>query len=349
MRTRILGTSDLEVTEFALGTMTFGTQTPEADAHTQLARALDAGINFLDTAEMYPVNPVRAETVGLTETIIGNWFAGPGRGRRDDYVVATKISGPNPGFVREGRGIEPDTLVEAVEASLRRLQIDVIDLYQFHWPNRGSYHFRQYWDFDPSKQDREATRANMVAVLEAMAELRKAGKVRHFGLSNDSAWGTAEWLRLAEAAGAPRMVSIQNEYSLLCRLFDTDLAELAVNERVDLLAYSPLAAGLLTGKYRHGTVPEGSRMAINGSLGGRATERAFAAVEAYAAIAKAHGLSLMEMSLAWCLTRPFMGSVLLGATSAAQLDEILTGLDTTLPQEALDAIGEAHRAHPMPY
>jgi len=349
MRTRKLGTSDLDVTEFCLGTMTFGNQTPEADAHRQLSRALDAGINFLDTAEMYPVNPVRAETVGRTEEIIGTWFAGPGKGRRAEYVVATKITGPNGGFCRQGRGIDAETLREAVDASLRRMRIETIDLYQLHWPNRGSYHFRQYWDYDPSRQDRQATEAHMREVLETLGALRAEGKIREVGLSNETAWGTAEWLRLAAEMEAPRMVSIQNEYSLLCRMFDTDLAELSVNERVDLLAYSPLAAGLLTGKYRGGAVPEGSRMATNATLGGRKTERAMAAVDAYAAIAERHGMAPDHMALAFCTTRPFMGSILLGATRIDQLEHLLGGLDTTLPAEVMDEIDAAHRAHPMPY
>jgi len=349
MRKRRLGTSELEVTEFCLGTMTWGNQTGEDDAHRQLSRALEAGLNFLDAAEMYPVNPVRAETVGRTEEIIGTWFAGPGKGRRDEYVVATKISGPNGGFVRDGRGIDAETLREAVDASLARMRIDVIDLYQLHWPNRGSYHFRQYWDYDPSRQDRAATEANMREVLETLGELRAEGKIREVGLSNESAWGTAEWLRLAAEMDAPRIVSIQNEYSLLNRMFDTDLAELSVNERVDLLAYSPLGAGLLTGKYRDGAVPEGSRMSINGDLGGRATRRAMEAVEAYAAIAGRHGLALDHMALAFCTTRPFMGSIIFGATSSSQLEHILAGLDLTLSDELMGEIAEAHRAHPMPY
>jgi aryl-alcohol dehydrogenase-like predicted oxidoreductase len=349
MRRKTLGTSDLEITEFCLGTMTYGSQTPEDDAHAQISAALDAGINFMDAAEMYPVNPIRAETVGLTEEIVGRWFAGPGRGRRDDWVVATKITGANGGFCRDGRGIDGETIRAAVDGSLTRLQTDVIDLYQLHWPNRGSYHFRQYWDFDPSKQDRDATRANMIEVLEAMSELRAAGKVRHFGLSNESAWGTAEWLRLAAELDAPRMVSIQNEYSLMCRLFDTDLAELSVNEHVDLLAFSPLAAGFLTGKYRGGVVPEGSRLSINENLGGRLTGRAMAAVDAYLAIAESHGLPPVHMALAWCKTRPFMGSAIFGATTLAQLQHILAGLDSELPEAVLQQIDAAHRAHPMPF
>ncbi|SFC70370.1 aldo/keto reductase [Tropicimonas isoalkanivorans] len=347
MKTKRLGASDLEVTDLCLGTMTFGTNTDAADAHRQLDMALDAGIDFIDTAEMYPVNPVRAETVGRTEEIVGAWIAASGR--RDDIVLATKISGANGGFVRDGRGIHPDTLVEAADASLSRLKTDVIDIYQLHWPNRGSYHFRQNWTYDPSTQNREETEAHMVEALEAMADLQKAGKIRHFGLSNESAWGTAEWLRLAGQTGGPRMVSIQNEYSLLCRLFDTDLAELSVNEDVPLLAYSPLAAGLLTGKYRHGEVPAGSRMSINETLAGRVTPRAHEAVEAYLSVAETHGLDLVHMALAFCRARPFMGSVILGATTSAQLEHILQGRDLVLSEEVLKELDEIHRTHPMPF
>ncbi|MEM6739636.1 MAG: aldo/keto reductase [Pseudomonadota bacterium] len=349
MRTRTLGSSDLEVTEFCLGTMTFGTQTAEPEAHAQIERALDAGINFLDTAEMYPVNPVTAESVGTTETILGNWLGGAGKRHRGEMVIATKITGANPGFCRQGRGIDAETIKEAVEGSLRRLQTDVIDLYQLHWPNRGSYHFRQYWHFDPSRQDRAATEANLREVLTAMTELRDAGKVRHFGLSNESAWGTALWLRYADEMDAPRMVSIQNEYSLLCRLFDTDLAELCVNEEVDLLAYSPLAAGLLTNKYAGGAMPPGSRATLNGGLHGRMNNRSHAATAHYVEVAERHGLSPIALALAFCTTRPFMGSIIFGATRLEQLDEILATLDTTLPETALEEINETHRLNPLPF
>ncbi len=347
MQMKKLGASDLEVTELCLGTMTFGTQTPEDDAHRQIDMALDAGINFLDTAEMYPVNPVLPETVGRTEEIVGNWIAASGR--RNDIVVATKVSGKNDRFVRRGRDIDGETIVEALEGSLRRLQTDMIDLYQLHWPNRGSYHFRQYWSYDPTGRDRAAVEANMVEVLEAMAALQKAGKVRQFGLSNESAWGTAAWLRLAEQTGTPRMVSIQNEYSLMCRLFDTDLAELCCLEDVDLLAYSPLAAGLLTGKYRGGVVPEGSRMSLNRNLGGRVTERVWPAAEAYLAIAEKFGLDPVQMALRWAADRPFMGSVIFGATSLEQLERSLGATEVRLSDDVLGAIATAHHAHPMPY
>ncbi len=257
MRYNELGRTDLKVSELCLGSMTWGSQNTMAEGHAQIDVALDHGVNFIDTAEMYPTNPVRAETIGGTEEVIGQWFAKSGR--RDDVILATKISGAGQSMVRDGAPISATTIREAVEASLQRLQTDVIDLYQLHWPNRGSYHFRQCWTFDASKQDRAATRAHMQDVLEEMQRQVDAGRVRHFGLSNESAWGTAEWLRLAEAGGLPRVASIQNEYSLLCRIFDLDLAELCHHEDVGLLAFSPLACGLLSGKYAADVIPAGSR------------------------------------------------------------------------------------------
>lgn len=342
-----LGRSGIEVTDWCLGTMTYGNQTPLEDAHRQIDMALEAGVTFMDCAEMYPVNPVRAESVGRSEEYLGEWFARTGK--RDAWTVATKVSGPNGGFVRDGRGYDGPTVVEAVEASLKRLKTDRIDLYQLHWPDRGSYHFRQYWRYDPSGQNPADTEAHMLEVLEAMDGLVKAGKVRAFGLSNETAWGTAQWLRLAEANGLPRVASVQNEYSLLCRLWDTDMAELSVNEDVTLLSYSPLGAGLLTGKYRNGAVPEGSRMALNGDLGGRASPRVPAAVEAYLDIAARHGLDPVHMALAWQRSRPFPISIIWGATTAEQLQHIIDGEGVTLSDAVIEEIEEAHKAHPMPF
>jgi aryl-alcohol dehydrogenase-like predicted oxidoreductase len=347
MRKNPLGRSGLMVTELCLGTMTWGTQNTEAEGHAQIDLSLDRGINFMDTAEMYPVNPVRAETVGRTEQIIGTWNAKSGR--RGDWILATKILGAGSKAARDGAPISRTTILEAVESSLRRLQTDYIDLYQLHWPNRGSYHFRQHWVYDPSGQDRAATEAHMVEVLEVMEELVSAGKVWHFGLSNETAWGTAEWLRLAAQTGGPRVVSIQNEYSLLCRHFDTDLAELCVNEDVGLLAFSPLAAGLLTGKYAGDVIPDGSRRSLNRDLGGRITPRVWGAVSAYLGVASKHGLDPVQMALAWAVSRPFMGSVIFGATSLAQLETALGADGLVLSDAVLADIDAAHRAHPMPY
>lgn len=342
-----LGDTGIEVPDMCLGTMTWGTQTDEAAAHAQIDRALDAGLEFLDTAEMYPVNPVRAETVGRTEEIIGNWVRKTGR--RDALMIATKCSGANGGFVREGRGIDPVSVRQALEGSLRRLGTEVIDLYQFHWPNRGSFHFRQNWNFDPSGQDRAEVLAHMDEVMEVLAEMRQEGKIRAFGLSNESTWGTMGWNAAAKRQSGPRVATMQNEYSLLCRHYDTDLAEMSVQEDVTLLAFSPLAAGLLTGKYQGGAVPGGSRMALNDGLGGRKTARAFPAVAAYLEIAARHALDPVHMALAWCRTRPFATIPIFGATDMAQLEHVLAGAELRLSEDVLDEIDLAHKAHPMPF
>ena len=264
-------------------------------------------------------------------------------------MIATKITGKNAAFVRQGQDVTPATVRSALEGSLRRLGTDYVDLYQLHWPNRGSYHFRQMWGFDARDRDIPAIRANMAAVMETLKDLVAEGKIRAFGLSNESSWGTTEWLRAAEATGGPRIASMQNEYSLLCRLFDTDMAETCLAEDITLLAYSPLAAGLLTGKYQNGAVPAGSRMALNGDLGGRKTDRVFGAVDAYLAIAARHGLDPVKMAIAWCLTRPFPAIPIIGATTADQLAEQLGAETLALSSEALTEIEAAHRAHPLPF
>ncbi len=343
-----LGRTGIEVSDYCLGTMTFGTQTSEPDSHTQIDMALDAGIDFLDTAEMYPVNPVLAETVGNTETIIGNWNAKSGK--RDKVVIATKHSGPNAAFVRPGQDISAATVRETLDSSLKRLQTDYIDLYQFHWPNRGSYHFRQCWDFAPDKQPAQnAILDNMAEVMDVLKALVDEGKIRAFGLSNDSAWGAMNWLNAADKIGGPRVATMQNEYSLLCRIYDTDMGELGHHEDVTLLAFSPLACGFLTGKYRDGNIPDGSRMSFGNSMGGRNGPRVAEAVEAYAAIAEKHGVDHTHMALQWTLTRPFPTIPIFGATSTEQLAHILKGTEVTLSDDLLAEVSKAHRAHPMPY
>ena len=346
MKMNPLGRTGMTVSEFCLGTMTFGNQTPPEDGHAQIERALDAGINFMDTAEMYPVNPVRAETIGRTEEILGDWFAKTGR--RNEWILASKHTGDSQ-MVRDGAPISGETIPAAIEGSLKRLKTDTIDLYQFHWPNRGSYHFRQNWSFDPSGQDRAQTVQHMHDALGALQREVERGTIRAFGLSNESTWGTMMWLRIAEETGGPRVASIQNEYSLLCRLADTDLAEMMCNEEVGLLPFSPLGAGLLTGKYQGGAVPEGSRMALNGNLGGRKSERVFPAVDAYLEVAQRFGLDPVHMALAWSARRPFVASSIFGATTVAQLEHLLGAVDVTLSDELLEALDETHKAHPLPY
>ncbi|WP_209832890.1 aldo/keto reductase [Ruegeria sp. HKCCE3926] len=348
MQIKPLGRTGIVVSDLCLGTMTFGTQTSESDAHRQMDMALDAGINFVDAAEMYPVNPVAKETIGRTEEILGNWNAA-NSSRRADFVLATKHSGEGLSYVRDGAPITAKTIPEAIEASLRRLQTDYIDLYQFHWPNRGSYMFRQNWDYAPSGHNTADVLENMQECLGALQVQVDKGNICAFGLSNESAWGTAQWLRLAEQTGTPRAASVQNEYSLLCRLFDTDMAELSVHEDVGLMAFSPLGTGLLTGKYQGGAVPDGSRMSLSPQLGGRKSDRVFDAVAAYMDVAARHGLDPTHMALAWCRSRPFMMSAIFGATTVAQLEHVLAGADLTLSNEVLAELDAVHKAHPMPY
>jgi len=347
MKRNKLGQSDIEVSDLCLGSMTWGTQNSAEEGHAQIDRALDADINFVDTAEMYPVNPVNAETIGRTERIIGLWFERDSR--RSDMVLATKHSGEGMTHARDGAPISSKTIPEAIEGSLRRLKTDYIDLYQFHWPNRGSYMFRKNWNFDPSGQNRAETIAHMEDTLEALQREVKRGTIRAFGLSNESAWGLTQWANVADRVGGPRPVSVQNEYSLLCRMADTDVSETCINEDIDMLAFSPLAAGLLTGKYQGGAVPDGSRMALNAELGGRKTDRAFDAVDAYLSLAQAYGLDPVQMALAWCRQRPFMGSVIFGATNMDQLELAIGAGDLTLPDQVIGAIDAAHRSHPLPY
>jgi aryl-alcohol dehydrogenase-like predicted oxidoreductase len=346
MKYRKLGRTDFSVSEICLGTMTWGSQNSEAEAHEQMDWALDHGVNFFDTAELYPTTPVSAETYGRTEEFIGTWLKKSGK--RSEIVLATKIAGSGRSHIRDGRPINAQTIAEAVDASLKRLQTDHIDLYQIHWPNRGHYHFRGAWDYDPSNQSTSEALDSIAEKLHALDGLVKAGKIRAIGLSNETAWGTMKYLRIAEEKGLPRVASIQNEYNLLYRAFDLDMAEVAHHEDVGLLAYSPLAAGLLTGKYIDGACPAGSRGTINTDLGGRLQPLQEPAVKAYLALAAEHGIDAGQMALAFCLTRPFMTSVIIGATSMEQLKTDIGAADLTLSPELLSGIAAIHRQYPMP-
>lgn len=347
MKQNRLGRTDMVMSDLCLGTMTFGTQTPTDDAFRQMDMSIDAGINIFDTAEMYPVNPISAETQGRSEEIVGAWAKQSGM--RDRVLIATKHAGNGIKHIRNGSGITGESVSIAIDGSLKRLKTDYIDLYQLHWPNRGSYMFRQNWNYDPSRQNRDETLENMVEVLEALQKEMDRGRIRSFGLSNESAWGTSEWLRLSDAGHGPRVATIQNEYSLMCRLYDTDLAELSVNEDVGLLAFSPLATGLLTGKYANGAIPKGSRKSIASGLGGRDTNRAHEAASAYVQIAQKHDLDPVHMALAFCQSRPFMGTAIFGATTAEQLAHIIKGKDLELDDVVLRDLNQTHRAFPMPY
>ena len=346
MKTLTLGKTGLTVSELCLGTMTWGTQNTEAEGHAQADFAFAQGVTFWDTAEMYPVNPVRAETVGRTEEIIGSWIAA--RGGRDRLVIATKITGKGQ-MVRPGQPITGAAMRAAVEGSLRRLQTDYIDIYQLHWPNRGSYHFRQAWRYAPTGTDKAAETAHMTDILTTAQTLIAEGKIRAIGLSNESVWGAARWVHLADSLGLPRMATVQNEYSLLCRQFDTDWAEFSLIEDMPLLAFSPLATGLLTGKYAGGVIPEGSRRSVNPDLGGRVTPQVFPAVAAYLGIAARHGLDPSQMAIAFCRSRPFATIPIIGATTLDQLAVNIGAAGVTLAPDVLDEIAETHRAYPAPY
>ena len=349
MQMRPMGRTGIKLSELCLGTMTFGNRTSETDAHAQIDMSLAAGINCIDAAELYPTYPISAETYGDTEAYIGTWNA-KNQHRRGDYILATKHAGDGVKHIRDGAPITAASIAVAVENSLKRLGTDYIDLYQLHWPNRGSYMFRKNWLYDASLQPPKAeVTDNLLECLEALQKQVDKGAIRHIGLSNESAWGVMQYLHLAGAHNLPRIATIQNEYSLLCRLYDTDLAEVSQHEDVGLLSFSPLGTGMLTGKYRNGAVPAGSRKTIVNDLSGRQTERVEATVEAYLQIADDFGLDPVHMALAFCRTRPFMCSSIFGATELPQLERILGSVDVDLSVECLDAIDKTHRAHPMPY
>ena len=346
MKFNKLGQSDLEVSNYCLGSMTWGEATSEDDGHWQLDFSIENGINFVDTAEMYPTNPLRKETAGNTEKIIGNWINK--RKKRDDIIIATKVVGIGNKTVRNGQAINKSTMEEALTNSLKKLKTDYIDLYQLHWPNRGSYHFRQNWNYNPIHQDTEKIKQDIFDILDFLSKKVTEGKIRTIGLSNETAWGTMQFLKIANENNFERVVSIQNEYSLLCRFYDTDLAEVSHNENVSLLAYSPLAAGLLTGKYQDGKVPDNSRLQASPGLMGRLNQRSLLAVQNYLSIAKKYEINPVHLALAYCDQKPFMGSIIFGATTKEQLKTIINGLDTKLSTEVLNELDKVHREFPFP-
>jgi aryl-alcohol dehydrogenase-like predicted oxidoreductase len=321
-----------------------GPNTPAPHAHAQIDLALEAGLNFMDTAELYAV-PGSPKTSGRTEEIIGNWFANTGK--RDSWILASKIGGGGNAFLRNGERPTGKSLREAVEGSLRRLKTDRIELYQIHWASRGSYNFDNGWTYAPHTQDTADTVSNLLELLHAFDDLIKEGKIGHAAVSNETTWGIAQWLKLAEQHNLPRLASVQNEYNLIRRQFDLDLAELSHHEDVGLLAYSPLASGILTGKYLDGTIPPGSRADYQNGLW-RLNEYSTPAVREYVALAKEHGLDPAQMAIAFCLTRPFMTSVIVGATSVVQLRNDLGATDLTLSPEVLAGITAIHRRYPRP-
>ncbi|MDZ7823961.1 MAG: aldo/keto reductase [Ahrensia sp.] len=346
MKYNPLGRTDINVSEICLGTMTWGEQNNEADGHAQMDYAVTQGINFFDTAELYPVAPMREETHGHTETIIGNWFEKTGK--RGEIILATKVGGPGHSYSDNGRGFSADGIKRACDKSLKRLKTDYIDLYQIHWPNRPSYHFRKTWDFAPQNTDSSQAKDDIAMILGALDDLVKAGKVRHVGLSNESVWGAAQYIKLSETQNLPRMVTMQNEYSLLHRIYDTDMAELSIHEDVGCMCYSPLAAGILSGKYVGGSAPAGSRGSIQPDLNGRLTPRSQPAISAYLDIAKRHGLDPSQMAIAFCISRPFMTSTIIGATAMDQLKTNIAAKDVTLSSEVMAEILSVYQQYPIP-
>lgn len=347
MQYRTLGRTGLELSLICLGTMTWGRQNTEAEGHQQMDYALAQGVNFFDTAEMYAVPPT-AQTYGRTEEIIGTWFAA--RKNRDKVILASKIAGPGLPWVRGGDArIDRENILQAVENSLKRLRTDYIDLYQLHWTNRDDYHWGKQWRFAPDAAGSDAERDNFLEVLRALDDLVKQGKIRHAGLSNETAWGTMEYLRIARAHDLPVMASIQNEYSLLCRLFEPELAEIALREDIGLLAWSPLAGGLISGKYLDGARPKGTRWAIDERPLHRDTPQAAAAVRAYIEVAKRHGLDVCQMAIAFVMRQPFVTAAIIGATSMEQLEADIAARDVILGDEVLADIDAVRRQYPVPY
>lgn len=339
MHTITLGASDLRVTPICLGTMTFGEQVGQDEAFTIMDRAIARGVNFFDTAEMYSVPP-RAETYGATETIIGHWFkARPGL--RDKVVLATKVAGPGRGmpWIRAGEGLTAADIAASCEGSLRRLQTDVIDLYQIHWPERHVPAFGTLY-YEPAK---ESSQTSIHEQLQALAKLVQAGKVRYVGLSNETPYGVHEFVRLAEQHGLPRVVSTQNPYGLINRVYDNGLDETCHRLNVALLAYSPLGFGLLTGKYDatgiHSPDAPRGRMSLYERMKNQRWGRpqSLAAAKRYNELARAHGLTPTQLALAFCYRSWRVASTIIGVTSLAQLDEDLDAWDVQLRPELLAA------------
>ncbi len=334
--------SSLEVSKLCLGTMTFGEQNTQKDADQQLDFALDNGINFIDTAEMYPVPPI-AVTQGKTEEFIGNWLEKSGK--REKIVLATKVAGPrNVPHIRENMSLDHRNIHQAVDASLERLKTDYIDLYQIHWPQRQANYF--------GKLNYQAPEKNgdipIIETLEALNDLVRAGKVREIGVSNETPWGLMTYLRLAEKHDLPRTVTIQNPYNLLNRSFEVGLSEICHHEGVKLLAYSPMAFGILSGKYLNNARPEGARCTLYERFKRYFTPQGIKATEAYVQLAKDYGLDPAQMALAFVNQQPFTGSTIIGATTMEQLKANVTSKDIILSQEILEKIDEIFTVYPNP-
>lgn len=337
--------SSLEISTLGLGTMTFGEQNSEADAHAQLDYAVSQGINLIDIAELYPVPP-RPETQGLTETYVGNWLKA--RGNREKLVIASKVSGPPR---NADAGIRPHQILnrknirQALDASLQRLQTDYLDLYQVHWPQRPTNCFGQ---LGYSWSDTTTIPVTILETLEALTELQRAGKIRYIGVSNETPWGVMRYLKLAEKHDLPRIVTIQNPYSLLNRSFEVGLSEITQHEGVELLAYSCLAFGTLSGKYLKGAKPVGARNTLFSRFTRYSSEQSQQAVAAYVEIARQHNLDPAQMALAFVRRQPFVASTLLGATTLEQLKSNIESLHLELSEDVIEALDAVHRIYTYP-
>ena len=344
MEFRKLGNTNLNVSLICLGTMTWGKQNDQNQAFEQMNYSVNQGINFFDTAEMYAV-PSTKETYGTTETIIGNWFKQ--EKKREKIIVATKVTGPGLSWIRGG-GLQytKENISIALEESLKRLQTDYIDLYQLHWPERNTNFFGK---LGYKHQDKEKEWSNFQSILSILDKFVKEGKIRYFGISNESAWGLSKFLEISKLDKLPRVMSVQNPYNLLNRSYEIGLAEISVREKSGLLAYSPLASGVLTGKYRNNKKPKDSRLQLFGDYFPRYYNKlSFLAVEEYFKIAKKYKISLTQLSLAFVNHQPFVTSNIIGATTMNQLKENIESLNAKLSIEIMDEINSVHKKNPNP-
>jgi aryl-alcohol dehydrogenase-like predicted oxidoreductase len=340
MKYKKLGNTELEVSLICLGTMTYGEQNNEKEAHEQLDYSLSKGINFIDTAEMYAIPP-REETQGTTEQIIGNWLSK--RKDREKIILATKVAGPGMEYLRGGSSLSKKHILQAADDSLKRLQTDYIDLYQVHWPERKTNFFGRL-GYEYSNE----MGVSIEETLDAMSMLVKSGKVKYIGISNETPWGTNKYLQLTKDAGYEKIISIQNPYSLLNRIYEVGLAEISQHENIGLLAYSPLGFGQLTGKYINKT-EENTRLGLYGDWFTRySNENCINAVKEYSKIANKYNISLTHLALAFVNTRPFVASNIIGATTMKQLKENIESIDIDLSEEILEEINEVHLNQPNP-
>jgi len=343
MNYKKLGNTEIKVSTICLGTMTWGEQNDIQEGFEQMDYALEQGINFFDTAELYAI-PSKKETYGKTEEIIGRWLKE--KNNRSKIILATKISGPGVSWIRGGGNqYDEKNINKAVEGSLKRLNTDYIDLYQLHWPERKTNYFGKLG----YEHKDENVWNNFEEILNSLDKIIKSGKVRYVGLSNESAWGLSKYLEISKSKNLPKMMSVQNPYNLLNRTYEIGLAEISIREKSGLLAYSPLASGILSGKYRNGALPEGSRMKLFGDRFPRyKTKNATNAVEEYYKISTNHNLNLAQMSLKFCELQPFITSVIIGATSMEQLKTDIESVNVELSDEVIKEINKIQEMYQNP-